>query len=514
MPESPRKRAKLEKAASSALQVEKAASSGALPGEKFDASIHAGMLGLPPRAPSVPVRPTEKDIIAGKAPLLGDWICELWSSVTFRLSVFLYENESLRTPLHMQRTTPFVAAKGATKSAATTFKEAWDMKNCVTSLRSNGLYEASMTVWQFLAGAKEWNGADLAIDTVSWRQFEACAGLWGKAALDSSSENSEQTRYVYPGYLPTCVRSVEIVEEMLKGDMFFRDLPACGGHAVMWSLIGALDAALSDGDSEQILKLYEASVTVTVRMRVAPTKAQLQLDSMGYIDVLRVLNLAAGAISFFEFALSVLRFEQITGQESGPELVKKLEVLGINFKGKPVNKNLVYSILSVVGLADDGAGKEAVRYLERISPSVFSDHSKIQRSFQTVKKNTGPDEWKDSLVILVESIGASLLSGDVAEEKYSVDFLVPKGRRQKGYVQGILTKRKFFKWFIDEQIGAAASGASSLLTTIGLMLIKDKCWSVRVFWYNFYDDESNDEDVGSFSLDTTHVAKNIPGSHT
>ena len=488
-----KKRAKLEKAASGALQ----AASGALQ-DKFDANLHAGMLGLPLNAPIVSAKPSDNDIMSGRAPALDDWMSDLWKSVVFRLSVVLYEDPEtrLRMPLHLQQTPPFKASKNGVATGATTYKERWCMKNCVTSLRSNGLYEASMSLWQFLPAAKEWGGVDLAIDAVSWRQYEACAGLWSKATLASSSENCGQARYIFPGFLPTCVQSVELVEEMVNHDVFFRDLPACGGQAVMWSLIGALDAALSDGDNAQTIRLYEASVTVTVRMRVAPSKVQLQLDSMGFIDVLRVQGFACGATSFFEFALAVLNFDQVTGQETGTDLMKKLDVLGVNFSGKPVSKYIAYGILALVGLADQGAGKESVRYLERISPRVFSDYTKISRSFQVLKKHCGPDEWKDALIMMMESIGVSLLSGDAVEDDFSVDFMVPKTRGAAGYVRGNLIKRKFVKWFLDEQIVTAASGASSVLSTAGLVAIKDKCCSPKSFWRHFHDDEPT-EDVGS-----------------
>ena len=164
--------------------------------------------------------------------------------------------------------------------------------------------------------------------------------------------------------------------------------------------------------------------------------------------------------------------------------------------GKPVNKSIAYGILAIVGIADLGAGKDAVRYLERISPSVFSDPTKIQRTFQVLKKHCGPDEWKESFIILVESIGVSLLSGDAVEGDFSVDFMVPKARRSKGYVRGILTKRKFFKWFLDDQIVTAASGACSVLSAAGLTAIRDKCCSPKGFWLNFYTDERT-KDVGS-----------------
>jgi len=468
--------------------------------EKFEVSKHAAMLGLPLSEPIVPERPSEKDIIAGRAPELCDWIEASWKSVVFRLSALLFEcpTTKLRDPLYLQRTPAFDAASGASRASATTFKEPWVMENCLKSLRNNGMYEASMTVWQFISAAKQWNGIDLGTSGVSWKQYDACAGLWRKAALASSSEHSDKERYIFPGFLLTCVKSAEAIEEALKANSFFRDLPACGGQAVLWSLIGAFNEALGAGDTVQVNKLYEASVTVTVRMRLAPSKAQVRLDQMTFIDVLRQQHLAAGATSFCEFAWALLDFEEITGQESGPELVKKLETLGVTFKGKNVEKNLCYTILGLVGIADAGAGKSAIRYLERINGAIFSDHTKVQRTCQVIKKNCAADEWKDAVVHLMEVMGVALIGGDAEEEDFTVDYLVPRQRRQAGYVQGVMARRKFFKWFMDEQIATAASGASNAISTTGLMLIKEKCSSTRLFWWNFHDDEITEDGHANF----------------
>ena len=104
----------------------------------------------------------------------------------------------------------------------------------------------------------------------------------------------------------------------------------------------------------------------------------------------------------------------------------------------------------------------------------MADPTKIQRSIQVLKKNCDTNEWTDSLEVLMESIAVALLSGDAVVDDFSVDFLVPKARRLAGYVKGIITKRKFFKWFMEEQLTTAASGATSVLSTSGLMAIKDK----------------------------------------
>ena len=454
--------------------------------EKFCARKHGAMLGLTRVAPIAPERPTANDIIAGKAIQPWAWIVEVQKSVVWRLSVHQFEGpDKLRTPLYMQRTPAFNATK---TTAATTWKEPWDQTNCLKSLQQNAFYEASMTLWQFLAAAKEWNGTDLAVEAISWPQYDACLGLWSQAVLDSSSDNVDQARFIFPGFVPTCVKSLGVIEQMVKANCFFRDLPACGGQAVMWSLIGALDSALKNKDNLLILKLYEASVTITVRMRLMPSTAQIQLDQMAYIDVLRIKNLACGAASFFEFALSVLRFDHISGIESCPELLKKLETLGVQYQGKPINRSVAYSILSVVGVADTGVTKDAVRYLERIYPGMWSEHSKLQRAFQNFKKYCEPEEYQDCLVALMESIGVALLSGNKGPEDLSTILLVPEVRRGAGYVRGLITKRKFFKWFLDEQISTAASGASSAVSVVGLSAIKEACLSPRKFWRQYQDD--------------------------
>lgn len=255
----------------------------------------------------------------------------------------------------------------------------------------------------------------------------------------------------------------------------------------MWSLVGALDEALERDDRHLINKLWEVSINVTVRIRLHPSKAQVQLDQLSFIDVLRTQAIAAGADSFFEFAWAILEFDVIKGDESGPDLVKKLDFLGVTFAGQKVTRACAYSILSIVGLADEPLAKAAVRFVERISFKIFADPTKVQSVFQVLKKSVTPPEWKDAIVFLLEQIGVALMSGDVLEGECTVDFLVPKTRNHVGHVAATVTKRRFLKWFIDEQMMTAASGASNALSTQGLAATKSKCCSPRDFWHDFYD---------------------------
>ena len=58
--------------------------------------------------------------------------------------------------------------------------------------------------------------------------------------------------------------------------------------------------ALAEGDAERTLKLFEASLSVLVRMRVGPTVTQVLLDSLQWSDTIRAMK-EAGADSWSEF---------------------------------------------------------------------------------------------------------------------------------------------------------------------------------------------------------------------
>ena len=172
-------------------------------------------LGISAEEPPLPSWPTEDEIIGGTAPPLIDFMAAMTKNVYWRLSSFLFDEESLslRMPLYTQRTPPFRAKRG---SAPSTFKEPLNLDNCIDSLKCSGLYEGSITAWQFAACQKKWNGIDLGIDKITFKNVEACDGLWTKAALAASASNPDHERMIFPSFIPTAVESTVLVREMIK----------------------------------------------------------------------------------------------------------------------------------------------------------------------------------------------------------------------------------------------------------------------------------------------------------
>ena len=89
----------------------------------------------------------------------------------------------------------------------------------------------------------------------------------------------------------------------------------------LWSLYGAFDAALEANKETLILRLFEASLSVSVRMRLAPSPMQLALDHLSFIDNIRIQNLGTAADSFYEFCVTLNTLPGFNREESGPKLV-------------------------------------------------------------------------------------------------------------------------------------------------------------------------------------------------
>jgi hypothetical protein len=115
------------------------------------------------------------------------------------------------------------------------------------------------------------------------------------------------------------------------------------------------------------------------------------------------------------------------------------------------------------------------------------------RLCQVLKNNSTPDEWNEMFAFVMETVGVALASGDAKEDAFTVDWLV--GTRTKaGFCQSTITKRKFIKWFVDEHMHNAASGAGSVVSLGGAAAAKATFDSPKTFFYKFAKSRPADEE--------------------
>ena len=343
---------------------------------------------------------------------------KLVPSVVHRLSMKLYlePRVNLRDPLTHQVAPPIVAKK----SAVSNFREPFSKDSCVASLKSTGLYEAALPIWRVNPLATEWRDQSLVVGTNNWTQLGACEGFW-----TSETYRSNGNRYIYPGFIPTACGPANEVEAGLKKNVPLHDLPACGGRVILWSLYCALNTALEKGDNDEVLRLYEASLTATIRIRAAPTKEQLVLDGLTLEDTLRVSACAMGADSVVAFVSKLLLLDGVSDESlSGPGMIALLNKQGILWKGKSATRDMAYAILGLVPYAKHEVCRKALGKLDAVAPSLLADPTKIMRLCQLIKKGTTTVE--DRLKVfayVIETMLLAILSKDSTVEEFSVPVL-------------------------------------------------------------------------------------------
>ena len=258
-----------------------------------------------------------------------------------------------------------------------------------------------------------------AADEPTWTQYGAASGAWTPDSLvRSSAKNERLRRFIFPGFVPSGVKSLVEAKQMLDSKSGLKDLPACGALSLLWSLIGAFDEALEMEKSQPvaadalIAKLYEASLTVTIRIRLAPEKDQLIIDNLSYAEVIRCTNMAEAAESFYVFTTRITQLSDFDMEATGPKCVTKLKALGIQWRGKSCNTALAYAILAIAPYTKNPKCVSATRRLESVCPAFFSDQTRLMRIAQQISKETSNfDEAEKTWATFMDWVRVSILTG-------------------------------------------------------------------------------------------------------
>ena len=149
-----------------------------------------------------------------------------------------------------------------------------------------------------------------------------------------------------------------------------------------------------------ILKLFEASLSATVRMRLAPLNVQITLDRLSFTEEIRLMNITNSGESFFEFVTTCATLPGVEASASPAMIATNLNGLGVSFKGKKIEKQLQYAISAALPFVLDENAKRAIRFVERVAPKLFTDPTKCMRCCQTLKKIVSPFESWEALIYL------------------------------------------------------------------------------------------------------------------
>ena len=98
-------------------------------------------------------------------------------------------------------------------------------------------------------------------------------------------------RFIFPGIYGTAlVSEAHVTEQIERKTNFFTSLPLLSGHAMICSWWLELYQAAVDNDWRRVKKLYEAGLTITIRVRVGPSISQIVMDSISWSESVRTLS--------------------------------------------------------------------------------------------------------------------------------------------------------------------------------------------------------------------------------
>ena len=294
-----------------------------------------------------------------------DYVRELVFSIAEHLRARLSQEPNkdgkfvLEGSLNEQR--PIDVANAGQNTSLKSYKEPWKGVNCIVSLEANGLYEAAGNAfWLNPARRPDWDGHEIPGSEISWAQIAAGRSAWSEETLLSSADTDDLRHYVVHGVFPTAIPSAGTGASAIAE--WFEDLPCFSGRAVLLGWYSTMDDQLRTDNMPTIMKLYEAMLSMPIRMRVGPTMKQIVLDTISYAEDIFAAQ-GTTADSCLDFVSKVRVVVDVQGKTQR-QLVEDLKLASIVYHGKPIGDQGVRCIQTVEPYAANGAVRAAARNLE------------------------------------------------------------------------------------------------------------------------------------------------------
>ena len=183
------------------------------------------------------------------------------------------------------------AASGANLSA---FREVMDYGNLVASSSRTKQYEAVGTVWMLDPICSDF-------DAVSVGQLEGAMSMWSEETYRLSSSHAPSRRLSFDVPLPVRVVDTNVAQRAApdKPGVFMSEaLTMLAGRAMVITWYAAMSEALQDNKEDRVWHLFNAALSVPIRMRVLPDGDATHLAALSFSEALFASCAASGADNF------------------------------------------------------------------------------------------------------------------------------------------------------------------------------------------------------------------------
>ena len=275
----------------------KAASSAAAPAAASGAPAPAAASSASPLAPVAPLCITqllETENASRQQGQLTEWVRQVKNYVDHGLHGFLDQRKlelSFALPRKCSMIPPLAITQAASGANLTAFREVMDYDHLVASFSRTKQYEAAGTVWMLDPICSD-------VDDVSVSQLEGAMGMWSEETYRLSSSHAPSRRLSFDVPLPVKVVDEKVAQRAVPGKPGVRvteAMPMLAGRAVVITWYSAMSVALQQRNEDRVWCLFNAALSVPIRMRMLPDGDATRLAALSFSEALFASCAASGA---------------------------------------------------------------------------------------------------------------------------------------------------------------------------------------------------------------------------
>ncbi|CAK0878358.1 unnamed protein product [Prorocentrum cordatum] len=414
------------------------------------------------------------DSVQSQAGHLINWAKGTKEYVDHALLKFLSEKQALvsfKVPASAMLIPPLQISAAASGAHLTSFREVMQHDNLQLSFSKTGQYEAAGAVWML-----DPLPADTS-DTVSISQLDAAMANWTEERLLLSSDHPPSRRYSFDVPLPARVGNTRVAQRMTQGEstvLVATGAPMLAGHALVMAWYGAMAEALSAGNSDRAFKLFEAALSVPIRLRLSPDPDACQLASLLFSETAFSACAASGADYFWKLAEKVSRLTKcqkaLAENLSIPKLTGVLQCYGITFKGNALTDSHAKALKSLTPFVGNQACAAAYSLAEAFCPEL-REPTLLMRLAQLCKGRAAPPQADkdavacDSMAFILDCLRVARLTGEAPRgETLSLSKVTGQEKKTPAMAHVLFKKHDVIDYIMHE----AALIDKEMVTTVSM----------------------------------------------
>ena len=403
---------------------------------------------------------------------LAKWVEKTKVAVDAKLLWFLSLHKAqvhIPIPANVLDLVPLAITDAVSGSMLAGFREVMHFTRLHRSFEQTALYEAAGTIWMLNPVG------ELSSDSISISQLESAMKLWSEEAFLSSATQPMARRYSFDVPLPAKVVDSNVAQRQEEGKdtvVFAQPVPLLAGRPVVIAWYGAMSEALDRAASgagqddvrdleHRVFKLFEAALSVPIRLRLNPDADNCRLLSLRYSEQAFAVMGGSGADSFWKFAEKVSAIGVFTkaASQSIPKATVALQQAGLTFKGKQLNEQSIKALRALAPYVADASCRAAVSMLDCVSPE-FREMTLLLRLAQLSSTRVASGQHPQAnaaqmaFVFVLDCLRIGRLAGDIKQEEvYTVGTVTGQERKTPALAHKFFKKQDIVEFVFFTRLG-------------------------------------------------------------